>query len=158
MEAALVVDCRQYLVDVGLEHHAAHNYLVEDVVNLPHGEGGREGGEKGKAGGVSIGRVQVEWTLHDGSCCCGGGNCCISMLKAEERDPSAPKSGLKMRLKKIKQKRKRKEAHFGKQNSSIKTCLVGVEDEVQLAHVFEALVERLHEYCRQREFQPRVSW
>lgn len=41
MEAALVVDCRQDLVDVGLEHHAAHDYLVKDVVNLPHGEEGR---------------------------------------------------------------------------------------------------------------------
>ena len=30
----MVVDRRQDLVDVGLEYHAAHDYLVKDVVNL----------------------------------------------------------------------------------------------------------------------------
>lgn len=40
MEAVLVVDRRQDLVDVCLEHHSAHDNLVEDVVNLQQ-EGGR---------------------------------------------------------------------------------------------------------------------
>lgn len=34
VETGLVVDRRQDLVDVCLEYHATHNYLVEDVVNL----------------------------------------------------------------------------------------------------------------------------
>lgn len=37
VEAVLVVDRSQDLVDVGLEHHAAHDDLVEDIVNLPEG-------------------------------------------------------------------------------------------------------------------------
>lgn len=34
VEAVLVVDRGQDLVDVGLENHAAHDDLVEDVMNL----------------------------------------------------------------------------------------------------------------------------
>ena len=34
VEAVLVVDRSQNLVDVGLEHHSTHDDLVEDVVNL----------------------------------------------------------------------------------------------------------------------------
>lgn len=39
VEAVLVVDRGQDLVDVCLEHHAAHDDLVEDVVNLSQGGG-----------------------------------------------------------------------------------------------------------------------
>lgn len=45
VESVLVVDRRQDLVDVGLEHHAAHDNLVENVVNLERGASvDREGG------------------------------------------------------------------------------------------------------------------
>lgn len=37
VKSVLVVDRQQDLVDVGLEHHAAHDYLVENVVNLERG-------------------------------------------------------------------------------------------------------------------------
>lgn len=57
VEAALVVDGRQDLVDVGLEHHAAHDYLVKDVVNLQHGEGGKKGEAGGGSEGPNEGRM-----------------------------------------------------------------------------------------------------
>lgn len=34
VETRLIVDRRQDLVDVGLEHHAAHYYFIQDVVDL----------------------------------------------------------------------------------------------------------------------------
>ena len=51
VQAVLVVYRGQDLVDVGLEHHAAHDDLVEDVVNLPRGEGTGGSEQKGKADG-----------------------------------------------------------------------------------------------------------
>lgn len=50
VEATLVVDRRQDLVDVGLEYHAAHDYLVKDVVNLLC-----TGRQERKEGGWSVG-------------------------------------------------------------------------------------------------------
>ena len=34
VETRLIVDRREDLVYVGLEHHAAHDYFIQDVVNL----------------------------------------------------------------------------------------------------------------------------
>ena len=43
MQAVLVVDDLEDVDDVGLEDHARHDDLVEDVVHLEEGEGEKEG-------------------------------------------------------------------------------------------------------------------